>query len=92
MYERVASFEAFADIPVVSVLFGIALPLQLMILTAGTLFARGKGRRSAFLLPSAFLWLTFIAGPVSNFRYVFPMVLLYPLYLCVIAEPDKVLE
>ncbi|MBR3366366.1 MAG: hypothetical protein IKG66_01055 [Lachnospiraceae bacterium] len=89
-YEKVASYEALADVPVVSMLYSIALPLQLLILTAGFLFSRGRGRQIACLLPAAFLWLTFIAGPVSNFRYVFPIMLLYPLYLCMMADPGTV--
>ena len=35
------------------------------------------------------LWLTYMAGPTSNFRYIFPIIVLYPVLILFIFENDK---
>ena len=44
--------------------------------------ARGKGKCAVPFLPVMLLWMTYLLGPVSNFRYIYPMVILYPLFAC----------
>ena len=48
-------------------------------------------RRNALLatLPLLF-WLSFLIGPVSNMRYMFPLFCLYPLLTCAALQPGLV--
>ena len=43
------------------------------------------------LLPLLF-WASFLIGPVSNMRYVFPLFSLYPILLCTALLPKRMFE
>lgn len=89
LYEQVADFSAFSGKPVWETLFSITTPLWLMLfcLFAG-LCGRNK-KRAVTVMAGILLWLTYIAGPVSNFRYIFAMFLAYPLYLMIALNPEE---
>jgi hypothetical protein len=92
LYEKVASFEAFQDIPVAATVFSITTPLWLMLLCLFVLVQKKKTQQVILLLPGLFLWLTFMAGPVSNFRYIFPIFCLYPIYMALMFDNKTVLS
>jgi len=86
-----ATFETLDKIPFVRVAFSLAMPLWIMFFGALSLIGRSKkewSRSLVFLVPLAFL-LTFFAGPVSNMRYVIPLFLASPLFLCAIVFPNR---
>lgn len=83
-YERVADYSAFEGIPLVATLFSIATPVWSLVLCGIIFLAQGRKKLVLALLPGFFLWLTYMAGPVSNFRYVFPLFLQYPLLLAAV--------
>lgn len=62
--------------------FSLSAPFWLMFIMAVSLMARGKGKCAVPFLPVMLLWMTYLLGPVSNFRYIYPMVILYPLFAC----------
>jgi hypothetical protein len=86
MYEKVASFEAFQNVPVAATVFSITTPFWLMLICLFLLFYKKKKQQMLLILPGMFLWLTFMAGPVSNFRYIFPIFCLYPLYIALVFD------
>ena len=57
-----------------------------------------KGRQDAgremykavLFLPVILFWLTYLIGPVSNARYVFPIMLLYPLITAAALQPAQI--
>lgn len=89
-------YQIFADgvepqkIPVASALFGIGYPVWFLIFAAGMLIVKRKRKMVLILLPAFFMWLTFMAGPVSNLRYIYATMACYPVYLSVIVQSDKI--
>lgn len=88
-YERVANYKAFQKIPIVSNLFSISTPVWLLITYIFILLYKQKKKLILILLPSLLIWLTFMAGPVSNFRYIFPIFIQYPLFAAIALQPSK---
>lgn len=87
IYHRFENFHIIGDIPVVSVLFSIATPIWALLLCASILLARRRGREILTLVPAVLYWLTFLLGPVSCCRYVFGIMLMYPLLLALALNP-----
>ena len=86
-YNRVSSFSAFENRPVLSTLFSISTPIWLLLFCALVI---GWKRQWRLLLPLSlpfFLWLTYMAGPVSNFRYMEPLITMYPLWIGMALQP-----
>ena len=79
VYERIADASAADRIPVLRLPFSISLPVWVHLFV---LFSVVSGRRPfAALIPlyALLLWATYLLGPVSNLRYVFPLIQTYPL-------------
>jgi hypothetical protein len=91
IYERVA-YGGLDNIIGISYLFSLSLPIWVMLFTICVLIVRRHYRGILLVLPSAIYWCTFLLGPVSNLRYVFPMIILYPLYLVLIFDSGKIIE
>ncbi len=89
IYQALTNFMTYKNIPIVSNLFSIGTPIWILLL--GTFFLKIRKRTSLILplLPAVFLWFTFLLGPVSNFRYMFPIFVLYPMYLAAILQPNR---
>lgn len=88
-YEQVADFSAL-DNPVCRIVFSPSSALWVIVLAFFLLYNSGS-RRNALLaaLPLLF-WLSFLIGPVSNMRYMFPLFCLYPLLACAALQPGLV--
>lgn len=65
--------------------FSLSMPFWMLIVMMISLIARKKGKSIIPFLPVIFLWLTYMLGPVSNFRYIYPIFILYPIIACYIA-------
>ena len=88
-YHKVATFEAFEGKPLVYHLFSITTPFWLMIVTISVLCYKGNAKKVLVVLPALTLWFTHMAGPVSNFRYVFPIMVLYPVLIFLMLNGKK---
>ena len=88
-YGKVTSFELFEKKPLISNIFSLSTPIWLLLFTMFTLIYKKQIKVINVILPIIFLWLTYIAGPVSNFRYIFPIVCLYPLLIALIINSSK---
>lgn len=88
-YEKVASYLLFDTIPIVSNIFSISTPIWVMLATILVLKTKRKLHLTTIFLPTILYWCTFLLGPVCNFRYVFPITLLYPLFLVLMLQSDK---
>lgn len=88
-YQVMAYHTLIDKIPVVSLVFSIATPIWLLLFCS--FFSKFKGNRRSHwvLLPSFILWITYLFGAVSNFRYVFPIICLYPLFLSLSFTEEK---
>lgn len=81
-----ASYEKIKNIPIISKVYSLATPIWLLLFSAIVLLLKKEGKKALVLLPAICLWVTYMAGPVSNFRYIFPIFVLYPLILGMIFE------
>ena len=88
-YSKIASFKAIENIPLVSNICALSTPIWLILFTMFFLIYKKQIKTIIIILPIMFLWLTYIAGPVSNFRYVFPLICLYPLLIALLINSNK---
>lgn len=91
-YDGIADFSAFENRPLLNTLFSIATPVWLLLFCATAL---GWKKRWSLLLPLSlpfFLWATYMAGPVSNFRYMEPLIAMYPVWISMVLQPGRWLD
>ena len=86
--EMIANYEIIDSCPAISWIFSLSTPFWLVLFCAACLIARRDKRALALVLPILFLC-TFLLGPVSNFRYIFPFSLSYPLFVFLLASSKE---
>lgn len=66
-------------------LFSLATPFWSLMLAMALLVHKKCAKYIIVLTPCMGFMISFFAGPISNFRYVFPLVCLYPMlfYMCI---------
>lgn len=86
-YDAVAAHAHWSmKLPVIRYFYALAFPCMSLFLCI-YLTVRGKNRLCAMpLLMLVLLFLTYLLGPVSNFRYVYPYYLSLPLYFSMAAK------
>lgn len=86
-YDAVAAHKHWSmRLPVIRCFYALAFPFMSLMLCI-YLAVRGKNGLCALpLLLLVLLFLTYLLGPVSNFRYVYPYYLSLPLYFCMAAK------
>lgn len=87
--EKVADYSAFRKIPVLSNVFSISTPVWVILFCALCLILKKKYQSLLNLVLPFLLWGTYLLGPVSNFRYVLPLFMLYPFFALLIARQKK---
>lgn len=87
--EKVASYEAFRTKPVIANVFSISTPIWILLICGLVLLIKKRKDMLLPLLPTLGLWMTFMLGPVSNLRYMFPIIVLYPLYAALILQTNR---
>lgn len=89
-YEEFASYKKIESLPIISNVFSLSLPIWLLLFGITFLLTQKEKTSVIPLLPALFLWCTFMLGPVSNLRYLLPIVVLYPLYIAIIFHKKKI--
>lgn len=80
-YESIANFDIIEKIPVISWIYSLSLPIWLLLfLLVYSLHSKDTTSLLVFL-PFIMLMISYLVGPVSNFRYILPIHLSYPLLL-----------
>lgn len=86
-YDKVAAHDHLCmKLPVIRYFYALAFPLMLLMVC---LYLAVRGRNRMCILPLtllAALFLTYLLGPVSLFRYLYPYYLSLPLYFCMAAK------
>jgi hypothetical protein len=82
--DSIAEFRSVINTPLLSNLFSMSLPIWILYFSAVILTFKKKSRLISVFTPAALLWVTYMAGPVSNMRYVFPLFVLYPVLLALV--------
>ncbi|MCL2434240.1 MAG: DUF6020 family protein [Clostridia bacterium] len=86
-YHAFSANEAiWQKVPVVSALCSVGTYIWVIFIAFLLCWARKKIKLAAAMLPAAALWLTYLAGPLTNVRYVFPLILCLPIFVAVAAE------
>ena len=78
-------------LPVIKQFFSVALPIWVILVALCALMVLKKIRWIMPILPLLLLWMTYLLGPVSNFRYMFPIIISYPIIVMVVLQ-NGVLE
>lgn len=86
LYEKVASYDLFKTLPIVSNIFSISTPIWLLVTVIFFLLLKKEKALLIPIMPAFFLWCTYMLGPVSNFRYMFPIMVLYPLFIAIVLQ------
>lgn len=88
-YRRVAAntnidnISRIMRLPIIRQFFSLSFPFWLLISMLITLVMKKRKEFVLPFLPAACLWLTYLLGPVSNFRYIYPLFILYPIIVWV---------
>lgn len=86
-YEKIADGRSFENLPGISCLLSINMPVWILLFTILYLLTQKENKKICVPIMYLFLWLTYMAGPVSCLRYIFPVMLPYPIFLWMILEP-----
>jgi len=89
-YESIADYSLLEKMPLIGKLCSISLPIWVVFFFCALLCCKEQYRYCCILLPCIFLWLTFMAGPVSNLRYILPILVQYPLLFAFALQPAAV--
>ncbi len=84
------TYEQLREVTLLSMLFSIGFMVWIVILSAGILLAKRRGRLASPLLLLGGLWLTTCASPVfCEYRYIYGLIVSAPLclFLALRAEP-----
>ncbi len=89
-YEKVAENQfGWMHLPVLRQIFSIGTPVWIL-LFFGIWSAINKKKAAVLaMIPSFLLWFTYLLGPVSNFRYIEPLMLTYPVWLKISLEGER---
>lgn len=86
-YEGVATYSLFEKMPQLLNIFTLSFPLWLLLFCIFfIIYTRQYNRILVFLIPLLF-WATYLLCPVSSLRYILPIIMLHPLFLCLIVQP-----
>lgn len=85
-YEKVADHDSwFMKIPVLCYFYSLAFPFVSMVVCLYLMIRHKRKEGIVVFTVLIGLFLTFILGPVSNFRYIYGYYLAFPLYFCIAA-------
>ena len=86
--DKIVNKNQWQKIPVISTIYTIGFYFVLLMFTMGVFMLR---KQYKLLIPFSLLfsyYLTIFMGPVSLFRYVFPIIMLTPIYIMIIIKKD----
>jgi len=88
LYEEFASAAAMRDVPIVSVLFSTGTAIWIAMGGILVCLAQRRKRLIAAFLPSVCLWFSYLFGPVSNLRYIYPLTTCFVIFLAVVLHEN----
>lgn len=88
-YEHVADYSAL-DNPAAGIVFSPSSAVWLIAMATFLLYNSHSRRNILLVMLPLLFWLSFLIGPVSNMRYMFPLFCLYPLLVAAALQPHCV--
>jgi hypothetical protein len=89
LLDGIASFRLLEKVPVINLLCSAATPVWILLLLLFFMTECGQKTARIILLPSLFLWATYLAGPVTCIRYIYPLMLALPLQIAAFLYPQS---
>ena len=89
-YEHVADYSAL-DNPLAGIVFSPSSAIWFIVMATFLLWNSGRRRNALLVMLPLLFWLSFLIGPVSNMRYMFPLFCLYPLLIASSLQPTHLL-
>lgn len=78
-YELFAMYRLdFIYMPIMQQLLAISTSIWLLLISIVSFIMKKRYQYIWVIIPAILLWLTYLLGPVSNLRYVLPLMVLYP--------------
>lgn len=84
-YEKFSNYDIQPSISFIPDIFSLSLPFWLVLFSFFKCLLK-KQKMWIALVPLLFLWLTLMGGPISNMRYILPLVMSYPLLFAIVFE------
>lgn len=85
-YEAAAEHRSwFMNLPLLRIFYSLAFPFVSMMVCIYLMIRRRSRKGLLFIIALVGLFLTFLLGPVSNFRYIYGYYLAMPLYFSIAA-------
>ena len=81
LFERFTSYSMMKGRPVREFIFGLSVPFWVIVICGLKVLFSRKYKKLLPLLHPLLLTCTYLLGPLSNMRYVFPNLLLIPLMI-----------
>ena len=81
VFESITSFNAFESSFILKFIFGVSFPFWVFVICTINLIRKKEHSKIWAIIPYYLLWGTHLLGPLSNMRYVYPMILAIPLIL-----------
>ena len=88
-YENFSNLFYVKKIPVLYFLFSLATPFFLLLISSFILSAKKQYNGFVVIFLYMSLLITYLLGPVSNFRYIFPFVCFYPIFISFIFSSNN---
>lgn len=86
-YEEISENRAkWMTLPVFRQLYSIGMPIWILLFFLIRFIVLKKRAFVCGIMPAIFLWLTYLMGPVSSFRYIEPLLLTYPVWVALSLE------
>lgn len=91
-YNSVSNYSLFEKIPFINILFSVSLPVWVLLFSLIVMLYKRLYIESLVFMPMILLWLTYLLGPVSIFRYIFPFFLCYPFFVATLINSKKLFK
>lgn len=89
-YKEIGSFDnKIMRLPIIRFFFSLSFPVYLMAFVLGKLLYKKEYSRIIYMLFPIFYMCTLMVGPVCNFRYIFPLLLLTPVLIGLVLKKQQ---
>lgn len=89
-YENISENEAaWMHWPVFRQFYAIGMPIWVLLFFGIWLYMNNRSLAGTAMLLCVLLWMTYLLGPVSCFRYIEPLLLTYPLWFILSLEKEN---
>lgn len=89
-YDDVSNYSLFEKIPFINTLFSVSFPVWVLLFSFVIMLYKKMYTESMVFMPMILLWMTYLLGPVSIFRYVFPIFVCYPLFVALLFNSKRI--